>query len=297
MDNPSVTFEPFFAFLSYSLLTIESTFYKIPGSAVVARYVKSSHQNDPGRTVLEIILALFVIRTLLQSRTRTDRSGKHFIQFSEKEVNELVDEWVPEPLDPPLTEKEEAELAAVPIISGPNGPKPKLMNTGKQCINLASFNFTGLAGNEHIQQRAIETVRKYGVGSCGPSGFYGTIDVHLELEQRIAEFLGTESAALYAQGFSTICSVIPAFCKRNDIIVADRGVNFAIQKGLQISRSTIRWFDHNDLSSLESVLESVAKETKKRRAHQHSRKFIVTEGIFEKDGAMIDLPRLVSSST
>lgn len=136
-------------------------------------------------------------------------------------------------------------------------------------------------------------MRKYGVGSCGPSGFYGTIDVHTELEQRISDFLGTESSVLYAQGFSTICSVIPAFCKRSDIIIADRGVNFAIQKGLQISRSTIRWYDHNDLSSLESVLESVAKEMKRRRSQKHARKFIVTEGLFEQDGAMVDLPKLV----
>ena len=84
-------------------------------------------------------------------------------------------------------------------------------------------------------------------------------DVHLELERDIADFLGTEGAILYSQGFSTISSVIPAFCKRGDIIVADRGVTLAIQKGIQISRSTVRWYDHNDLRSLEEVLQSVAE--------------------------------------
>lgn len=87
--------------------------------------------------------------------------------------------------------------------------------------------------------------------------------------------------------------MIPAFCKRGDVIVADRGVNFAIQKGLQISRSTVRWFDHNDLKSLEEVLESVEKERRKKKGPL-TRRFIVTEGIFEHDGAMTDLPRLVS---
>lgn len=82
-DTPS-TLEPLLTFLAYSLSRLESTFYKIPGSAVVARYVKSSHQNDPGRTILELILVIFAIRTLLQSRTRGDKQGKHFIQFSEK---------------------------------------------------------------------------------------------------------------------------------------------------------------------------------------------------------------------
>jgi len=121
-----------------------------------------------------------------------------------------------------------------------------------------------------------------------------TPDVPVQLEQDLASFLGTESAIIYSQGFSTASSVIPAFCKRGDIIVADRGVNFIIQKGLQISRSTVRWYDHNDFNSLESVLQAVDKEMKKKRTSL-TRRFIVTEGIFENDGAMIDLPKLVSS--
>ncbi|KAI0265363.1 serine palmitoyltransferase [Gloeopeniophorella convolvens] len=281
MDSSASTLEPLFALLSYALVQAETAFYQIPGSHVVARYVKSSHQNDPGRTVLEILLALFAIRTLLQSRTRADNGPKHFIQFSEKEIDELVDEWNPEPLGAPLSPR-----------SRPTSPLPKLLSTGKQVLNFASYNFTGLAGNETIKERAIETLRKYGLGSCGPPGFYGTIDVHMDLERDIADFLGTESAILYSQGFSTISAVIPAFAKRGDIIVADRGVNFTIQKGLQISRSTIRWFDHNDPKSLEEVLQGVEKERRKRRGPL-TRRFIVTEGIFERDGVMVDLPKLI----
>lgn len=122
------------------------------------------------------------------------------------------------------------------------------------------------------------------------------VDVHLHLERDIAEFLGTESSILYSQGFSTISSVIPAFCKRGDVIVADRAVNFAIQKGIQVSRSTIRWYDHNDLKSLEDVLISVEKERKKRRGPL-TRRFIITEGIFERNGEMVDLPKLVCQIT
>lgn len=67
---------------------------------------------------------------------------------------------------------------------------------------------------------AIDTVKKYGVGTCGPAGFYGTLDVHLKLEKELARILGTESAIIYAQGFAALGSVIPAFSKRGDIIVA-----------------------------------------------------------------------------
>src|SRR5882672_2462654 len=108
----------------------------------------------------------------------------------------------------------------------------------------------------------------------------------MDFERDVADFLGTEAAILYSQGFATVSSVIPAFCKRGDIIVADRAVNFAIQKGIEISRSTVRWYDHNDLNSLEEVLVSVEKERKRRRGPL-TRRFIVTEGIFQKDGTMV----------
>jgi len=76
MDSSASALEPLFAFLSYALIQAEHAFFNIPGSHVIARYVKSSHQNDPGRTVLEVLLALFAIRTLLQSRTRADNGEK-----------------------------------------------------------------------------------------------------------------------------------------------------------------------------------------------------------------------------
>jgi hypothetical protein len=72
------------SFMSSALETLETTFYRIPGSAIVTRYFKASHRDDPGRTILEILLFLYVVRTWLQSRTRTESAGKHFIQFSEK---------------------------------------------------------------------------------------------------------------------------------------------------------------------------------------------------------------------
>ena len=95
---------------------------------------------------------------------------------------------------------------------------------------------------------------------------------------------------MYAQAFSTISSVIPAFSKRGDIIVADRAVNYAIRKGIQISRSTVRWYDHNDVEDMERVLEKVVREQRKKPL---TRRFIVTEGLFENVGDMVDLPKIV----
>lgn len=96
MDSASYpsTLEPLFDYLAYSLSSLETNFYKIPGSHVVARYVKSSYRNDPGRSLLELILIIFAIRTLLQARTRAETGGKHFIQFSKKVRGLITDSAV-----------------------------------------------------------------------------------------------------------------------------------------------------------------------------------------------------------
>lgn len=76
--------EALFTFLQSSYSIIVSTWNHIPGSAVITRYIRSSHRDDPGRTILEVLLFLFAVRTLLQSRTRAEGSGKNFVKLSEK---------------------------------------------------------------------------------------------------------------------------------------------------------------------------------------------------------------------
>ena len=159
--------------------------------------------------------------------------------------------------------------------------------------NLASLNFYNFVANDTLKEKAIQTLHTYGVGPCGPPGFYGTQDVHMKTEADVATHLGADACIVYAQAFSTITSVIPAFSKRGDIIVADEAVNYATRKGIQISRSTIRWYKHNDMEDLERVLARVVKE----QTHKPlTRRFIITEGLFENVGDMADLPKLVSQS-
>ncbi len=113
----------------------------------------------------------------------------------------------------------------------------------------------------------------------------------MKTEADIASFLGTAACILYAQAFSTISSVIPAFSKRGDIIVADKAVSFSIRKGIQISRSTVRWYEHNDMDDLERVLAKITKEQARKPL---TRRFIVTEALSENVGDCVDLPKLVS---
>ena len=304
---------------------LSDEFQKLPGSAILLRYIKSSYQNDPVRSAVELFLVLFAVRYLLAPKYSTKpnyvtlseevrglkevhQSTRLTIFNGEQEVDELVEDWTPEPLVAKTTPFEEAEIEKRPVIVGygkprslqsiiltppflysPTGPRSKLSN-GRTVTNLASYNFYNLVSNELLKERAIQTLRTYGVGPCGPPGFYGTQDVHMKIEADIAAFLGTTACIIYAQAFSTISSVIPAFSKRGDIIVADRAVNYSIRKGLQISRSTVRWYEHNDTEDLQRVLAKVTKEQSKKPL---TRRFIVTEGLFENMGDMVDLPKII----
>ncbi len=171
-------------------------------------------------------------------------------------------EWEPEPLVKDLSDFERFELEKLPTFTGTVGLKAKGLD-GRERANFASFNFLGSNNSDLVKEKAIEALRTYGVGTCGPPGFYGTLDCHLELERRIADFVGQENSIIYSQGFSCISSVIPAFSKRGDVILADESVNFAVQKGLQISRSTVKYFKHNDMEDLERLMNLVAADRKK----------------------------------
>lgn len=278
-------------FLSAHTLSILNTaseqFHKIPGSAIFLRYVQSSYQNDPIRSAVELFLVLFAIRYLLAHEYST-KPGK--VRLTEEEIDDLVDDWQPEPLVAKTTLFEEADLEKRAVIVGPTGPKCRLSN-GRTVTNLGSYNFYNLVSNEQLKERAIQTLRTYGVGPCGPPGFYGTQDVHMKIEADIAAFLGTTACIIYAQAFSTASSVIPAFSKRGDIIVADKAVNYSIRKGLQISRSQVRWYEHGDMADLERVLARVQKEQAAKGVL--TRRFIVTEGLFENTGDMVDLVKII----
>ncbi|KAF9791520.1 hypothetical protein SFRURICE_003216 [Spodoptera frugiperda] len=157
-------------------------------------------------------------------------------------------------------------------------------------LNVGSSSFLSLDKEESIMEDALKSMEKYGVGSCGPRGFYGTIDVHLELEERLAKFLEVEETCVYSYGFSTIASAIPSYSKKKDIIFADECVWFAIQKGLDASRSTVRFFKHNDMDHLEKLLSEAQQ---KKELNSRRRAFIIAEGIYFNTGEMCPLKRLV----
>jgi serine palmitoyltransferase len=238
---------------------------------------------------MELFLLLVAIRYLLAKAYSPKKRAAHML-LTEHEVDELVDDWTPEPLVPDHDDDLIALAEQQPVLhhDASTGPRTKI-STGQKVLNLANHNHFNLSNDPSLVATAVDTIRTYGVGPCSAPGFAGTFDVHLKLEQDIAHHLGTEDTILYSQSFSTISSVISAFCKRGDIIVADRAVNFAIRKGIQASRSIVRWYEHNDMDDLECVLAKLVPVK-----GPLTRRFIITEGLSENVGDVIDLPRLVA---
>ncbi|XP_014214560.1 serine palmitoyltransferase 1 [Copidosoma floridanum] len=209
------------------------------------------------------------------------------------EFERRLEQWTPEPLVPEV-QKDHPFLNPKKVTSRIG---KRINVNGHDCLNLGTHNYLGLTENADIEKKAVDSIQKYGVGSCGPRGFYGTVDVHLELEERLAQFMQMEEAIVYSYGFSTIASAIPAYCKRNDLVFVDEQVNFSIQKGLDAARSNIKYFKHNDVKDLENLLETYVGSTKvKSNKVERRRKFLIVEGIYMNTGMVCPLPQLVALS-
>ncbi|OMJ15161.1 Serine palmitoyltransferase 1 [Smittium culicis] len=254
------------------------------GARFVIRYIKSSYRDDPFRTFLELLLILFIAWYISRNKYKMNQTD---IKLTEKEIDDLISEWKPEPLSLALTKDEQEVLDNTPVIDGPNGTIVTLTD-GTTAVNFSCFDFLGFLSNPSVKEKAIDILRNYGVGTCGPTGFYGTLDIHMELENSITNFMKADSSILYSQGMATIVSIIPCFSKRDDIIIADEKNNFMIQQGIKLSRSKVFWYKHNDMQDLERVLIKTNEIVSKVKGPL-PRKFIITEGLFSNTGNIVPL--------
>lgn len=238
---------------------------------------------NPYQTMVDIILLLFTIYVIMQKPERPEKP------FSKEEIDQLCEEWEPEPLFPELTPQMQLDMKA-PIIT--NSTITHVGIDGKQVLNLARFNFLGFVSNPKIEEASTKTLYEYGVGTCGPRQFYGTIDVHLNLEKRINEFMKTPACLIYSYGIATSSSSIPAFAGRGDILIVDKGISIGMQIGVNLSRSEIHWYNHNDMADLERVLMEIQKKDRQTK-RKVTRRFIVFEGVSFNLGDIAPLPKIV----
>lgn len=250
-------------------------------------------KEDPGHVFVETALILFVLYILLFKKTLNTRAlALGTTNLTPKEVEELIADWKPEPLVPAVNNVDKA-ACSIPVVDKVEDSY-YVLATGRRLLNMVSFDFLGIGQGDELKKVTLKALDQYGCGSCGPRGFYGTVDSHLKTEADLAAFLGAEDAIAYSDAAATVSSCIPAFAKKGDLILADRGVTEPVQTGLDLSRSTIKFFKHGDMADLERLLKEVAAQDKAtKRDVLDQRRFIVVEGLYRNYGDICPLPQLL----
>lgn len=152
-------------------------------------------------------------------------------------------------------------------------------------LNFGSYNYSGLNGHPRIVAAAEAALRKYGTTTSGVRLFNGTSELHLELEERLAEFLGFEACITFSSGYTANLSTLSLLCGPTDAVLSDSYNHQSIIEGLKLSGAQVHSFKHKSSRHLESKL---------RRLGTDRRKFIVTDGVFSMDGDIADVPTLVT---
>ncbi len=169
-----------------------------------------------------------------------------------------------------------------PIQSGPGS---EVMVDGRKMIMIGSNNYMGLTGHPKVVEAAINATRKYGTGCTGSRFLNGTLDIHLELEERLAKFVGKEAALCFSTGFQTNQGAISALVGKNDIVFVDRDNHASIVDGYRLSFGKVIKYRHNDFEDLERVLKLYEQED--------AGKLIVSDGVFSMEGTILNLPKIV----
>lgn len=237
---------------------------------------------------------------LLAQRAAAPRGRPADAPLSDREVDALCEEWEPEPLVPatlpdgrPRSAALGGDAPALLPIPGARGAAALLASSGKRVLVAAGTDFLGLTGDPTITKAAAQTIAKYGVGSCGPRGFYGTVNVHLSLEAALAAWQGTAEAIVYSHDIATMPSVLPAFASAKDVIVLDDAAPWALANGAALSRARVATFRHGSLADLEAVLARLAAADA-AASRPPCRRFIVVEGVAAATGGLAPLPAIVA---
>src|SRR4051795_4465781 len=147
---------------------------------------------------------------------------------------------------------------------------------GKKVINLASNNYLGLTTHPKLREAALEATRKYGVGSGAVRTIAGTMSLHMELEEKIAKFKGTEACVVFQSGFTANAGTVSAILGKEDFIISDELNHASIIDGARLSRGKILVFRHKDVAHAEEQLASVKD--------QPGHKLVISDGVFSMDG-------------
>lgn len=154
---------------------------------------------------------------------------------------------------------------------------------GKRVIMIGSNNYLGLTSHPRVKEAAIRAIEKYGSGCAGSRFLNGTLEIHVELEEKLARFFRKEAALVFATGYQTNLGAISTLVGRNDVAIIDKYDHASIIDGCRLSFGQVKKFRHNDMRDLERALEGTKDKGR----------LIIVDGVFSMEGDIADLPGIV----
>jgi glycine C-acetyltransferase len=177
--------------------------------------------------------------------------------------------------------KEQGLFRQLRILEGEQSHKTTFDH--RQVVNLSSNNYLGLTTHPRLRQRALDAVRQLGAGSGSVRSIAGTMDIHMELESRLAAFKQTEAVVVFQSGFAANAGTVAAVLTKDDVVVSDQLNHASIIDGARLSRATIKVFPHKDIDGARKILTELPAA---------QRKLLITDGVFSMDGDLGALPEL-----
>lgn len=160
---------------------------------------------------------------------------------------------------------------------------PEVVINGKKMIMVGSNNYLGLTSHPKVKEACIEAVRKYGSGCAGSRFLNGTLDIHVQLEEKLARFIRKEAALVFSTGFQVNLGVIAALVGKDDLVIIDKMDHASIIDGCRLTYGGVKKYRHNDMADLERVLQQ----------HDDKSKIIIVDGVFSMEGDIVNLPKVV----
>lgn len=161
----------------------------------------------------------------------------------------------------------------------------EVMIEGRKMLMIGSNNYLGLTTHPKVIEATVEATKKYGSGCTGSRFLNGTLDLHVELEQMLADYMGKESCLVYSTGFQTNLGTISCLVGKGDYLFMDRADHACIVDGARLSYGKTVKYDHNNMDDLERVLQGVPEDAPK---------MIVADGVFSMEGDIVDLPKMAA---
>ena len=170
------------------------------------------------------------------------------------------------------------------ILEGASAPHCNV--DGKEVIMFCSNNYLNLSNHPRLIKGAIEATKKYGAGSGSVRAIAGTMDIHMEVEQKLANFKGTEASLIYQTGFAANAGLIPQLVGKGDVIISDELNHGSIIDGVRLTKADRAVYKHCDMGELEKVLKDAD-------AKKYRRILIITDGVFSMDGDIAPMDEIV----